>query len=61
MMNIERSHLEEVLRQHGSDRTAQEIHQRLPEHVDTERDRQLLRQCGIDANVLETIMAASDT
>jgi hypothetical protein len=60
-MKIERSHLEEVLRQHGSDRTAEEIHQRLPAQVDTERDRPQLSQCGIDANVLEAILAASDT
>jgi hypothetical protein len=61
MMNIERSHLEQVLRQHGSDRTAQEAHERLPESVDTERDRHLLKQCGIDANVLETLMPSTDT
>jgi hypothetical protein len=61
MMNIERSQLEQVLRQHGSDRTAQKVHEGLPESIDTERDRQLLTQCGIDANVLETLMASTDT
>jgi hypothetical protein len=60
-MNIERIQLEKLLRQHGSDRTALEVQQRLPESIDTERDSQLLRQCGIDLNVVETLMASTDT
>lgn len=57
MMQIERGHLQDVLRQRGSHQTAQAVEQRLPEHIDTERDRALIRECGIDPNVLESIVS----
>ena len=58
-MRIERSHLLEVLRQRGSKQVAQAVEVSLPEQIDTERDRQLITQCGIDPNVLEAIMPAN--
>ena len=60
-MEIERSRLEQILRDHGSEQTALAVEQRLPERIDTERDRQLIKQCGIDANVLETMVARTDS
>ncbi|MDQ2622056.1 MAG: hypothetical protein M3Y45_03350 [Actinomycetota bacterium] len=59
-MQIERSHLEDVLRQRGSVRTAQAVEERLPEHIDTSRDRELIEGCGIDPNVLEMLVAPPD-
>lgn len=56
-MQIERSHLEDVLRQRGSERTAEAVEERLPEHIDTDRDRQLIKECGIDPNMLEMILS----
>lgn len=61
LMQIERSHLENVLRQKGSEQTARTVEQRLPEHIDTQRDRQLIKECGIDPNVLETIVTQTLT
>ena len=58
-MRIERSQLEEVLRRRGSERTAEAVAARLPEHVDTHRDRDLIQQCGIDPDILETIVVGS--
>jgi hypothetical protein len=55
-MQIERSQLEEVLRRRGSERTAEAVAQRLPERVDTHRDRHLIEECGIDPDVLETLV-----
>lgn len=60
-MEIERSHLQQILREHGSEETAQAVEQWLPERIDTQRDKQLIKQCGIDANVLETMVAPTDT
>ena len=60
-MEVERSHLEQILREHGSEKTALAVEQRLPEHIDTQRDQQLIKQCGIDTNVLETMLARTDT
>jgi SAM-dependent methyltransferase len=56
-MQIERSRLVEVLRQRGSEQTARAVEQQLSEHIDTQRDSMLIKRCGIDPNVLETIMA----
>jgi hypothetical protein len=61
MMEIERSHLEQILREHGSEQTAQAVEQRLPERIDTQRDQQLIQQCGIDINVLKAMVAPTDT
>jgi len=55
-MEIQRSQLTQVLRHRGSEQTAQAVEQRLPEHIDTQRDRHLIEQCGIDPGVLETIV-----
>jgi len=55
-MDIERSRLMEMLRQRGSEQTAQAVERRLPEHIDTQRDRHLIEQCGIDPSVLETLV-----
>jgi ubiquinone/menaquinone biosynthesis C-methylase UbiE len=60
MMEIERSRLEEILREHGSKQTALSVAQLLPERIDTHRDQQLIQQCGIDTNVLETMVARTD-
>lgn len=54
-MDIERSHVEQILRERGSIRTAEAVEEQLPEQIDTERDRELIKQCGIDPNVLESI------
>ena len=56
-MQIERSLLEDVLRQRGSERTAEAVEQQLPEHIDTDRDRQLIKECGIDPGMLEMILS----
>lgn len=55
-MNIERSRLEEILRQRGSEQTAHVVEQQLPEQIDTERDRELIQKCGIDPDMLEMIV-----
>jgi hypothetical protein len=60
-MQIERSHLAEVLRQRGGEQTAQAVEERLPEQIDTQRDWQPITQCGIDPNVLEAIVPPSGT
>lgn len=59
MMQIERSRLQALLRDRGGESTAQVVGERLPEQIDTQRDRQLLKDCGIDPNVLETIIPRS--
>jgi ubiquinone/menaquinone biosynthesis C-methylase UbiE len=60
IMQIERSQLAEVLRQRGSERTAEAVAQQLPEHIDTRRDRDLIEDCGIDPDVLERVVTATD-
>lgn len=51
-MNIERKELVELLRSRGNDQTAERAEHTLPQHVDLEHHRQILRQCGIDPVVL---------
>ena len=59
-MDIERGRLVKLLRARNSDRTAHRAEQSLPQHIDLERDRGLLRQCGIDPNVLSVILSVED-
>lgn len=59
-MHIERNKLVELLRSRGNDRTAKRAEQSLPEHIDLVRDRKILRRCGIDPNVLASILSRQD-
>ena len=55
-MRIERRQLVELLSGRNSDATARRVAQCLPKQVDLTRDRTLLRQCGIDPNVLAFLL-----
>ena len=59
-MRVERSQLVTLLRSRYSHTTAQRAERSLPQHVDLDRDRGLLRQCGIDPNVLAVILSVED-
>jgi hypothetical protein len=59
-VNIERNELIELLRSRGDDHTAERAEQSLPQHIGVRRDRQLLRQCGIDPNVLGLFRSGRD-
>lgn len=60
-MRIEHSDLEKMLQQRGSDEPGRTFAQRLPEHIDTQRDRQLIKECGIEPNILETIVNQTES
>jgi hypothetical protein len=53
---IERNELVELLRSRGNDHTAEQAEQFLPQHINLHRDRESLRQCGVDPNVLAFIL-----
>jgi hypothetical protein len=57
VVHIERNELAELLRSRGNDQTAVRAEQSLPQHIDLQRDREALRQCGIDPNVLAYILS----
>jgi hypothetical protein len=59
-VHIERNELAELLRSRGNDQTAVRAEQSLPQHIDLQRDREALRQCGIDPNVLAYILSTQD-
>ena len=59
-VHIERNELAELLRSRGNDQTAVRAEQSLPQHIDLQRDRETLRQCGIDPNVLAYILSTLD-
>jgi hypothetical protein len=59
-VHIERDELAELLRSRGNDQTAVRAEQSLPQHIDLQRDRETLRQCGIDPNVLAYILSTQD-
>ena len=58
-MHIDRHSLLTFLRSRDNEGTARLVEDELPSEIDTERDRELLRRCGINPNVLEA-MAGRD-
>ena len=59
-MQVERRQVMDILRSRGDEKTAQRAEQSLPQVVDLARDRALLRLCGIDPNVLATLLSEGD-
>jgi hypothetical protein len=59
-VEVDRQQLVRLLRSRDSVGTAQRAEQSLPERIDLDRDRVLLRQCGIDPNVLASILSVDD-
>lgn len=59
-MHVQRRQLVQLLRSRNSDTTARRAEQTLPQHIDLDRDRDLLKQCGIDPNVLAFILSVGD-
>ncbi len=59
-MEVDRQQLVRLLRSRDNVWTAERAEQSLPEHIDLDRDRMLLRQCGIDPNVLAIILSVDD-
>lgn len=55
-MKVERQQLTDLLRSRGGERTAERAAQSLPQTIDLVRDRDLLRQCGIDPNALAAML-----
>lgn len=56
-MRVERIQLLDLLRTRGNEKAAQRAADSLPRSIDLVRDRALLRRCGIDPNVLASILA----
>jgi hypothetical protein len=59
-VHVDRNELAELLRSRGNDQTAVRAEQSLPQHIDLQRDRETLRQCRIDPNVLAYILSTQD-
>ena len=59
-MVVDRQQLVELLRSRDNERTAERAEESLPKHIDLDRDRVLLRECGIDPNVLAVILSVDD-
>ena len=59
-MEVERQQLVKLLRSRDNEWTARRAEQSLPQHIDLDRDRALLRRCGIDPNVLAVILSVDD-
>jgi hypothetical protein len=57
-MQVARHQLIGLLRSGGSEKTATMAERTLPETIDLDRDRALLRRCGIDPNVLGSRLSA---
>jgi hypothetical protein len=59
-VKVDREQLVKLLRSRDNEWTAQRAELSLPKHIDLERDRVLLRKCGIDPNVLAVILSMDD-
>ena len=59
-MVVDRQQLVELLRSRNNERTAARAEESLPQHIDLDRDRVLLRECGIDPNVLAVTLSVND-
>jgi hypothetical protein len=56
-MKLQRQEIVDLLRENGDTATAHQAEANLPEHIDTETDRELLAEQGID---LETLFSDID-
>jgi hypothetical protein len=59
-MKVDRQRLVSLLLSRHNEWTAQRAEHSLPQHIDLDRDRLLLRECGIDSNVLAIILTVDD-
>ena len=60
-MQLGRGDLVQLLQSRGSHRAAQEARDCLPEQIDIERDRDELKQCGIDPDALASLIRSAQS